>query len=489
MPRVAAEAQTILPSRPNLPNARAYSNADSRDARPFADLLDSPPPAAEPPSAPQTARTERPERPDRADQPKPADMSDKRSAEAKPAKDNADTKDAQDSKDTKDSADAKTATDGSGDAKSAKDAKDGKAADATKDAKDLEAAGDQPKADADQTAALDAMFVDAATPAAIIPQATAVAVVQPLVLAAIPEAGTPEADALAALQPAAGQSPRVAPDATKSGQAQAGDKPSQTQGSDKPTGASAKDAAAAGPPAAVPEIEAGKDGETHGSGNGRTNGNGNGDKAVSEFHRAAADLLTKADMHAPAQSAGDAASAVKVGTDAVQNLGVNAPATTATTPVSTTATAPVPPQAQAQAPAVAVPLSGLAVEITAQAHAGRNHFEIRLDPPDLGRINVKLDVDSDGNVTTHLVVDRADTLDLLKRDASSLERALQQAGLKTSDHALDFSLRQHSFAEHETPGQTGTHMIVPDDDPAPLEALRQGYGRLLGLGGGLDIRV
>jgi len=82
-----------------------------------------------------------------------------------------------------------------------------------------------------------------------------------------------------------------------------------------------------------------------------------------------------------------------------------------------------------------------------------------------------------------------DTLDLLKRDASSLERALQQAGLKTSDHALDFSLRQHSFAEHDTPAQTGTHMIVPDDDPAPLEALRQGYGRLLGLGAGLDIRV
>ncbi len=237
----------------------------------------------------------------------------------------------------------------------------------------------------------------------------------------------------------------------------------------------------------MPEIEAGKDGETHGSGNGSSNGNG--DKAVSEFHRAAAELLTKADVHAPAQSGGDAASAVKASTDAVQNLGVNAPATATTTPVSTTATAPVPPQAQAQAPAVAVPLSGLAVEIATQAHAGRNHFEIRLDPPDLGRINVKLDVDSDGNVTTHLVVDRADTLDLLKRDASSLERALQQAGLKTSDHALDFSLRQHSFAEHDTPAQTGTHMIVPDDDPAPLEALRQGYGRLLGLGGGLDIRV
>jgi flagellar hook-length control protein FliK len=485
-----AEAQTVLPSRPNLPSPRTYSNADAGNATPFADLLDSPPPAPEPPPAPRDARTDRPDRP--ADQPKPADMSDKRNAEAKPAKDNAGTKDAQDSKDTKDSTDAKTATDGSGDAKSAQDAKDANTVDAAKDAKDPKAAGDKPKADADQTAALDAMFVDAATPAAIAPQAAAVAVVQPLVLAAaIPEAGTPEADALAALQAAAGQGPRVAPDATKPDQMQGSDKPGQTQAGDKPADASAKGAATAAPAAAVPEIESGKDGETHGSGkeNGSSNGNGNSDKALSEFHRAAAELLTKVDVHAPAQSGGDAASAVKASTDAVQNLGVATPAN-ATNPATAAATAAVSAQAQTQAPAVAVPLFGLAVEIVTHADAGRNHFEIRLDPPDLGRINVKLDVDSNGNVTTHLVVDRADTLDLLKRDASSLERALQQAGLKTSDHALDFSLRQHSFAEHETPGQTGSqHMIVPDDDPAPLEALRQGYGRLLGLGGGLDIRV
>ena len=493
MSSVAAEAPSVLPSRPPLPSARTYSSADSRNASPFADLLDTQAPAAEPP--PQAARTDRPAPPDRADQPKPTDD---RSAEAATAKDNADSKNAQDGKD------AKTATDGSGDAKSAKDAKDGKAADATKDAKDPKAAGaagDKPKLDADQTAALDAMFVNAATPAAVAPQATAVAVIQPLVLAAaVPQAGTPEADALAALQAAAGQGPRATPDATKPGQTQgsdkpgqtqagdkpsqtqAGDKPGQTQGSDKPADAAAKGAATAGPQATVPEIESGKDGETHGS------GNGPGDKTVSEFHRAVAELLTKVDVHAPAQSGGDAASAVKASTDAVQNLGVAAPAN-ATTPATAAATAAVPAQAQTQAPAVPVPLSGLAVEITTQAGAGRNHFEIRLDPPDLGRIHVKLDVDSQGNVTTHLVVDRAETLDLLKRDASSLERALQQAGLKTSDHALDFSLRQHSFAQDDTPAQTGTQMIVPDDDTAPLEALRQGYGRLLGLGGGLDIRI
>ena len=34
----------------------------------------------------------------------------------------------------------------------------------------------------------------------------------------------------------------------------------------------------------------------------------------------------------------------------------------------------------------------------------------------------------------------------------------------------------------------GTQVIIPDDDAAVLEAKR-GYGRLLGLGNGLDIRV
>lgn len=58
---------------------------------------------------------------------------------------------------------------------------------------------------------------------------------------------------------------------------------------------------------------------------------------------------------------------------------------------------------------------------------GKNRFEIRLDPPELGRIEVRIDVDHDGNVTSRLTVDRADTYDLLRRDATDLERALQDA--------------------------------------------------------------
>jgi len=41
----------------------------------------------------------------------------------------------------------------------------------------------------------------------------------------------------------------------------------------------------------------------------------------------------------------------------------------------------------------AVPLSGVAIEIAASAKSGKSRFEIRLDPADLGRIDVRIDVD------------------------------------------------------------------------------------------------
>ena len=140
------------------------------------------------------------------------------------------------------------------------------------------------------------------------------------------------------------------------------------------------------------------------------------------------------------------------------------------------------------APAVLVPIAGLAIEIAARMQAGRNRFEIRLDPPELGRVDVRLDVDREGNVTSRLVVERTETLDLLRRDASQLERALQQAGLKTGDNSLQFSLRDQSSARHNDDNPNRARVIVPDPDLTAADTGRI-YGRMLGLGGGIDIRV
>jgi flagellar hook-length control protein FliK len=140
------------------------------------------------------------------------------------------------------------------------------------------------------------------------------------------------------------------------------------------------------------------------------------------------------------------------------------------------------------APAVLIPIAGLAIEIAARMQAGRNRFEIRLDPPELGRVDVRLDVDREGNVTSRLVVERTETLDLLRRDASQLERALQQAGLKTGDNSLQFSLRDQSSARHHDDNPNRARVIVPDSDLTAVDTGRI-YGRMLGLGGGVDITV
>jgi flagellar hook-length control protein FliK len=200
--------------------------------------------------------------------------------------------------------------------------------------------------------------------------------------------------------------------------------------------------------------------------------------------RLAGDLVKK--PQAETSSPHDATGALKTGADAMQNLGAGAQTQQTTTTSASGATGPSP----APTAATAVPLAGLAVEIAMQARGGKHHFNIRLDPPELGRIDVRLDVDRDGNVSSRLIVERSDTLDLLKRDASQLERALQQAGLKTSDNALEFSLRQQTSGQDNTPKQTPvTQLVVPGDDPLPPETMRRGYGQLYGLGRGLDIRV
>jgi flagellar hook-length control protein FliK len=130
------------------------------------------------------------------------------------------------------------------------------------------------------------------------------------------------------------------------------------------------------------------------------------------------------------------------------------------------------------------------LEIASKALSGKNRFEIRLDPPELGRIEVRLDVDRDGNVTSRMTVDRADTLDLLRRDASGLERALQDAGLKTADNSLQFSLRDQSMGQQQTSaGPDAAQMIVTDETSPSIDVIPQNYGRLAGTGGGLDIRV
>ncbi|WP_207477359.1 flagellar hook-length control protein FliK [Arenibaculum pallidiluteum] len=106
--------------------------------------------------------------------------------------------------------------------------------------------------------------------------------------------------------------------------------------------------------------------------------------------------------------------------------------------------------------------------------AGKNEFRIELTPPELGRVHVKAAMD-DGAVGLVIQVDRAETLDLLRRDLPALQRALGEAGMRLDTGNLQFQLRGDDaprgsglpFADRDgTAGQNRRHW----DDPTAEEA-------------------
>lgn len=115
-----------------------------------------------------------------------------------------------------------------------------------------------------------------------------------------------------------------------------------------------------------------------------------------------------------------------------------------TMPEQIAAQAPTAAQGHGTAEGTPTPLHVLPIEIGLRALAGARQFDIRLDPGELGRVDVNLSISDNGEVTAKMVVDRVETLHLLQRDARTLERAFEQAGLKPSDAGVDISLRDPS---------------------------------------------
>jgi len=163
-------------------------------------------------------------------------------------------------------------------------------------------------------------------------------------------------------------------------------------------------------------------------------------------------------------------------------------------PMQSTA-APAPAAVQltvTAATAAVVPLNGLALQIAVSAQSGKSRFEIRLDPAELGRIDVRIDVDRHGQVTSHLTVEKPETLAMLRQDAPQLQRALDNAGFKTGDGGLQFSLRDQSSSGQNTgddAGRNAQRLIISEDDTIPASVAGRTYGRMSGSGSGVDIRV
>lgn len=81
----------------------------------------------------------------------------------------------------------------------------------------------------------------------------------------------------------------------------------------------------------------------------------------------------------------------------------------------------------------------VAVSISKAVKLGDTTFTVRLDPPQLGRVDVRMEILSDGRVHATLSAERWDTVESLQRESRILERAFQDAGLKPD--SMNFNLK------------------------------------------------
>ena len=89
----------------------------------------------------------------------------------------------------------------------------------------------------------------------------------------------------------------------------------------------------------------------------------------------------------------------------------------------------------------------VAAHLTKSAAKGDgSKMTIHLDPPELGRVEVRLEFGKEKSVKAHLIVEKPETFLMLQRDAAALERALQNAGLETDSGSLEYQMASDDYA-------------------------------------------
>lgn len=121
---------------------------------------------------------------------------------------------------------------------------------------------------------------------------------------------------------------------------------------------------------------------------------------------------------------------------------------------------------------------------------GNSRIHVQLHPAELGRVEIKMDVDADGKTGITVTADNKNTLDLLQRDRSGLERALADAGLKADSGDLNFNLRGEQQQGQDQNSFKGPlpYVQLPQEEPQPIEQLLT-VNHTVDLALGLDIKI
>ncbi len=139
------------------------------------------------------------------------------------------------------------------------------------------------------------------------------------------------------------------------------------------------------------------------------------------------------------------------------------------------------------------------VQIKKGVAEGIDKISIRLDPGNLGKVEIKLEIGHDGRLQAVIAADKPETLQLLQQDVKNLEQSLRDAGLKTDQQSLNFTLRDQGQANEGRNGNgagNGRYQNRGGDEYAetgantdPAQIAAANAQRAAAARGGLDLRI
>ena len=135
-----------------------------------------------------------------------------------------------------------------------------------------------------------------------------------------------------------------------------------------------------------------------------------------------------------------------------ERYGLSSPIGNALTPAALTNVTTQAAHAGAGHPAT----QAVAIQLQKAAGGGENKtIMLELDPPELGRVEVRMSFGKEKALKAVLTADKPETFMMLQRDSQALERALQEIGLDVDD-GISFELAEQGF-DFEQDNQRGGH--------------------------------
>lgn len=120
------------------------------------------------------------------------------------------------------------------------------------------------------------------------------------------------------------------------------------------------------------------------------------------------------------------------------------------------------------------------VIVQIQNKAGKEgQISVQLSPAELGRVDVRLTIDRNGQAHAVIMADRPETLVLLQKDSAFLERALQQAGINAQSQNMSFNLREQRQNEFGQGRKRFTRDVLDETKPADMALALSAEGSII----------